>query len=399
MSTITIRPPREIEKPKVLPEDVMLNRIQADFASEWSTILQLLEYPEIYLSGSRVSAGILSSYQRETYSESDLDLFIVTKDSHLAALLMGKIIQSLDRQVEYAERGFVARLTREGLPPIGVNWMEKDSISDVLESFDMTHLGVAYRPGGVTTTPGFNQYMKTGVSVVTRDTIYSRVEKALSRGYPVQIGAKLQALKMDSYKDDEANRQPVCTLQEADHHPPEEIALRYRPLPPANSDVWYRAALAEGTVNAAELSLQFWAGVLLLMHPAKWVSMVYLVSGVTTILKRPDWTLADYGGKVKLLIRNEGESKTTGDDQVGESKLPVHSVTRAHRVENHVYLTVMDKSQERIIHLTRFLNHPEQFAFHTASTRPAVENGQLFFYIQTDKEIYQLDYFQFREIY
>ena len=405
MSAITINPTSASKDHTVQPVSTMLERIQFVYGEEWPVIRALSEkYPELYLSGSRISAGCLSSYQAEKYRESDLDIYIVTEDSHRAALVMKNIIQTLDRDVEYAERGYVARLTKKGSASIGVNWEDRETIQEVLQSFDMTHAQVAWHVGSddLITTPAFDSFIQTGVSEVTRDTIYSRVKKAINRGFRVKINAEFHALKMDSYEGDYANREPVCTLQEAIFNAPEETALRYHPLPPAESDVWYCPTLEKDTVDAAHLSLEFWAGVLLQMHPAQDVSFVYGQDAI--VVHRSNWTMGDYGS-AKLVIGQKDEPEEAQPEkgeleetQPAPTTLPTHQVTLVDRVDDRVYLTVKEDGNERIVRLTRFLNHPE-FAFHQGVTRPEIENGHLFFYMTTKDAIYQLDYYQFSEIY
>lgn len=263
-------------QPQSLPVTVGTdNNVLADLAAvygtAWPAILELFEtFPELWASGSRVAAAVLRN-DRLCRPDSDLDLYLISLDARRAVAAVAAIITALPEwEVEWADRGFVARLTHPEIEaPLGLMWADQHRcVGRLLDDHDLSHLQVAWRPGQVTSSSAFQTYLETGVSVLTRDALYSRVEKALAAGVPVSIAASRQALKVETYHRGHHSDETV-PFHRAIVEPPVEQRLQYAPLPDPDTLEWYVPTLRQQLPDAYEMVVAWWAAVLLALHPRR----------------------------------------------------------------------------------------------------------------------------------
>lgn len=377
MLSYLINPPQPMTP--VLRDDPslsVLHQLSEAYGPVWPALSELWDtLPELYASGSRIAHGVLQD-EEDSYAGCDLDLYLVSEDPQQGAAAMVTLLRALpEYTVEWGTRGSVARLTHPELPALGVVWYSEESMEEVLRHHDLTHLQVAWRPDtGLLMTDEFQTWLQTGVSVLTRDALCSRVQKYLARGVVIQATLERRALILESYNLDgtDSGREVGPPLYEALVTPPQETPLTYRPLPEWASLVWPTVFLEEQAPAAHDSALSFWTYVLLRLHPDS-ERLAYNRRSGEVVLIRDGTYWSGEGEQELYLVEEEPVPEPSAATR------PVYQVRYVDVCDDRVYAVVDDGPTESRVVLLHHADPPRPLALAEGRLVPVLEDGELWF--------------------
>lgn len=158
-------------------------------------------------SGICIAGGWLFSlcndnlYNKSDYLKSDIDVFIYGKEKERKDSLLWNLLDKLQ------EDGYNLNFTRSLIDAqkddikLQIILSNCDHVIDVIRTFDLSHIQIAYNGSNIICTPKFSFFIQFGESIITSYQVRSsRLLKACRKGIHVVHGKKNIMINKDYYK-------------------------------------------------------------------------------------------------------------------------------------------------------------------------------------------------------